>query len=117
MLERACAVLEDRSASRDAMAKLREGAQGLAQQLMQQGMGQQGNNGRHGEARGDDRDPLGRPMPHRGEDYGPEKNMLPSELAIRRAREILEMLRSRASETELPRIERDYIDRLLRGLY
>ena len=36
---------------------------------------------------------------------------------IRRAREILEMLRSRASEPELPRLERDYIDRLLRGLY
>ncbi|MGL4526840.1 MAG: DUF4175 family protein, partial [Aestuariivirga sp.] len=35
----------------------------------------------------------------------------------RRAREILDMLRSRASEPELPRLERDYIDRLLRGLY
>ena len=46
-----------------------------------------------------------------------DKDMLPSELAIRRAREILEMLRSRASEPELPRLERDYIDRLLRGLY
>ena len=101
----------------DAMAKLREGAKGLAQQMMQQGMGQQGTNGRHGEARGDDRDPLGRPMPQHGEDFGPEKNMLPSELAIRRAREILEMLRSRAGEAGLPRIERDYIDRLLRGLY
>ena len=101
----------------DAMAKLREGAKGLAQQMMQQGMGQQGNNGRHGEARGDDRDPLGRPMPQRGEDYGPEKNMLPSELAIRRAREILDLLRSRAGDGALPRVERDYIDRLLRGLY
>ena len=45
----------------DAMAKLREGAQGLARQMMQQGQGQQGNQGRTGEARGDDRDPLGRP--------------------------------------------------------
>jgi len=69
-----------------------------------------------GEARGDT-DPLGRPMPQRNEDYGPDEDMLPSELAIRRAREILEMLRSRASEPELPRLERDYIDRLLRGLY
>ena len=43
--------------------------------------------------------------------------MLPSELAIQRAREILEMLRSRAGEQGLPRIERDYIERLLRGLY
>ncbi len=101
----------------DAMAKLREGAQGLARQMMQQGQGQQGNQGRTGEARGDDRDPLGRPMPNRGEDYGPERDMLPSELAIQRAREILERLRSRAGEAELPRIERDYIERLLRGLY
>ncbi|WP_373505045.1 TIGR02302 family protein [Aestuariivirga sp.] len=100
----------------DAMAKLREGAQGLARQMMQQGQGQQGNQGRTGEARGD-RDPLGRPMPNRGEDYGPEENMLPSELAIQRAREILEMLRSRAGESQLPRLERDYIERLLRGLY
>jgi hypothetical protein len=99
-----------------ALDNLRRGAQSLAQQMMQQGQGQQGNQGRTGEARGDT-DPLGRPMPQRNEDYGPDKDMLPSELAIRRAREILEMLRSRASEPELPRLERDYIDRLLRGLY
>ncbi len=101
----------------EAIAKLREGAQGMVKQLMQQGQGQQGNYGRHGEARGDSRDPLGRPMPNHSEDTGPERNMLPSELAIRRAREILNMLRSRANEPQLPRIERDYIDRLLRGLY
>ena len=71
----------------------------------------------HGEARGDDRDPLGRPMPQRGEDYGPDRNILPSELAIRKAREILDMLRSRSNAPDMPRIERDYIDRLLRGLY
>lgn len=101
----------------DALAKLREGAQGLAREMMQQGQGQQGNQGRTGEARGDDRDPLGRPMPSRGEDFGPDRDMLPSELAIQRAREILEMLRNRAGEQGLPRIEKDYIERLLRGLY
>jgi uncharacterized protein (TIGR02302 family) len=101
----------------DAMAKLREGAKGLARQLLQQGQGEQGNQGRTGEARGDDRDPLGRPLPNRGEDYGPDRNMLPSELAIQRAREILEMLRSRAGDAQLPKIEKDYIERLLRGLY
>ena len=101
----------------DALAKLREGAQGLAREMMQQGQGQQGSQGRTGEARGDDRDPLGRPMPSRGEDYGPDRDMLPSELAIQRAREILEMLRNRAGEQGLPRIEKDYIERLLRGLY
>lgn len=101
----------------DALSKLREGAQGLARQMLQQGQGQQGSNGRHGEARGDDRDPLGRPRAQRGEDLGPDRDMLPSELAIRRAREILDMLRSRANEPGLPRLDRDYIERLLRGLY
>ena len=101
----------------DAMSKLRDGAKDIAQQMMQQGQGQQGNQGRTGQARGDDRDPLGRPLPNRGEDYGPDRDMLPSELAIQRAREILEMLRSRAGETARPRLERDYIERLLRGLY
>jgi hypothetical protein len=101
----------------DALNALREGAQNMARQMMQQGQGQQGNYGRHGEARGDDRDPLGRPRANRGEDYGPDRNMLPSEMAVRRAREILEILRSRAGMPDLPRIDRDYIERLLRGLY
>ena len=102
----------------EALSRLREGAQNMARELMQQqGMGQQGTQGRHGEARGDDRDPLGRPMPRRGEDFGPERDMLPSELAVRRAREILEMLRERANMPDLRRFERDYFDRLLRGLY
>ena len=101
----------------EAMAKLREGAQGMARQLMQQGQGQQGSYGRHGEAQGEGRDPLNRPMPYHGEDTGPAQNMLPTELAIRRAREILDMLRARANEQQAPKLERDYIERLLRGLY
>jgi hypothetical protein len=101
----------------EALSQLRDGAQNMARQMMQQGTGSQGNYGRHGEARGDDRDPLGRPYRTTGEDYGPERNMLPGEMAIRRAREILEMLRSRANLPDLRRIDRDYIERLLRGLY
>lgn len=102
----------------EALDRLREGAQSMARRMMQdQGTGSAGNQGRHGEARGDDRDPLGRPMPSTGEDLGPERNMLPSELAIRRAREILDMLRSRANTPDLPKLDRDYLERLLRGLY
>ena len=37
--------------------------------------------------------------------------------SYKRARQILDMLRSRAGESNLPKIERDYIDRLLKGLY
>jgi uncharacterized protein (TIGR02302 family) len=102
----------------DALEALREGAQAMAQQMMQQqGQGEGNQQGAQGEPRGGQRDPLGRPTPQRGEDYGPDRNMLPTESAVERAREILEYLRSRANERSRPRIERDYIDRLLRGLY
>ncbi|MGE0006379.1 MAG: TIGR02302 family protein [Parvibaculaceae bacterium] len=101
----------------EALNALRDGAQSMARQMMQQGQGNTGNVGRHGQARGDDRDPLGRPRANRGEDYGPERDMLPGEAAIRRAREILDFLRSRANNPDLPRVDRDYIERLLRGLY
>jgi uncharacterized protein (TIGR02302 family) len=101
----------------EALNALRDGAQSMARQMMQQGQGNTGNMGRHGQARGDDRDPLGRPLPSRGEDFGPERNMLPNEAAIERAREILEYLRNRANDIGRPRIELDYYDRLLRGLY
>lgn len=100
-----------------ALQDLREGAESFARNLMQQGMGSQNNYGRHGEARGDDRDPLGRPLPNRGEDFGPERNMLPSEAAIEKARQILEYLRGRTNDAATPKLERDYLDRLLRGLY
>jgi uncharacterized protein (TIGR02302 family) len=100
-----------------ALNALRDGAQSMARQMMQQGQGNTGNVGRHGQARGDDRDPLGRPTRSRGEDYGPSRNMVPGEAAIRRAREILDFLRNRANSPDLPRVDRDYIDRLLRGLY
>lgn len=89
----------------------------MARQIQQQGQSGQDNTGRDGEARGETHDPLGRPMPNSGDNFGPKENMLPSELAIRRAREILEILRSRANTPDLPRIDKDYIDRLLRGLY
>jgi uncharacterized protein (TIGR02302 family) len=102
----------------DALEALREGAQAMAQQMMQQqGQGEGNQQGMQGEPRGGQRDPLGRPTPQRGEDYGPDRNMLPTESAVERAREILDYLRSRANERSRPRIERDYIDRLLRGLY
>jgi uncharacterized protein (TIGR02302 family) len=101
----------------EALNALREGAQSMARQMMQQGQGNTGNMGRHGPPGSDDRDPLGRPARGRGEDPGPNYKMVPGEAAIRRAREILDILRNRANNPDLPRIDRDYIDRLLRGLY
>jgi len=101
----------------EAMRGLQQGAQNMAQQLMQQGTGNEGNVGRHGEGRGEQRDPLGRPLPSQGEEFGQRDNMLPKEAEVERARRILDALRSRANESARPKLELDYIDRLLKGLY
>ncbi|MFO1089019.1 MAG: TIGR02302 family protein [Hyphomicrobiales bacterium] len=104
-------------AQNDALQGLREGARSMADQMMQQGQGEQGRYSRNGRSKGDDRDPLGRPMPRTGEDYGPDQNMVPGEAAVERARRILEYLRNRAGEANRPKVEMDYFDRLLQGLY
>ena len=101
----------------EAMEGLRESARSMARNMQQQGQGNEGNFGRSGEARGNRDDPLGRPMARTGEDFGPERNMVPGQAAVERARQILEMLRNRANQPQRPKIERDYIDRLLKGLY
>jgi Domain of unknown function (DUF4175) len=106
----------------EALKNLRNGARALGRQLSQQRRGQSRDaQGEDGASRtdGDDRDPLGRPNKSDGDD-GRDitgRNMVPSELAIRRAQEILESLRNRANAMDLPLVDRDYIDRLLRGLY
>jgi hypothetical protein len=102
---------------KEALDALRKGSRMLAQQMRERGQGQARNRGRDGEARGRDEDPLGRPRATRNPDEGPDKDMVPSELAIRKAREILEQLRAKANSEGLSEQERGYIDRLLRGLY
>jgi hypothetical protein len=102
---------------RQALDKLRKGAQALAKQLQKEGQGRAGN--KQQDAPGADAnndDPLGRPRATNRAD-SPNKDMLPSEMAIRRAREILETLRAKANERGLSDAEKAYIDRLLRGLY
>jgi uncharacterized protein (TIGR02302 family) len=101
----------------DALDALRKGAQELGRQMRERGQGQARSNGRDGEAGGKDEDPLGRPRATRNPDAGPDRDMVPGELAIRRAREILEQLRAKANGEGLTDSERSYIDRLLRGLY
>lgn len=101
----------------DALDALRKGAQELGRQMRERGQGQARNNGRDGEAGGNEEDPLGRPRATRNPDAGPDRDMVPGELAIRRAREILEQLRAKANGEGLTDSERSYIDRLLRGLY
>ncbi len=103
----------------EAMSKMRDGMQAMAQEMMRQGTGNQGNFGRHEEGRqgGDDFDPLGRPAPTTGEQRGPRKDMVPGEAAVERAREILKSLRDRYSDPQRPKLELDYLERLLRNIY
>ena len=101
----------------EAMKQMQEGAQKLGKKLVEQGKGRTGQQGKESEAGGNSDDPLGRPRATRNPDTGPHKNMVPSELSMRRAREILEGLRQRYDDPNLGSGEKAYIDRLLRGLY
>ena len=101
----------------NALQGMRRGAQSLARNLLRQGTGNEGNYGRHGQGKGDSRDPLGRPMPGNSAEFGSRRNILPGKAAIQRARKILDVLRRRAGDRQRPRAERDYIGRLLKGLY
>jgi uncharacterized protein (TIGR02302 family) len=101
----------------DAMKQLREGAAKLSKKLAEQGQGQTGQQSHDGQASGNEDDPLGRPSATRHVGEGPDKNLIPSELAMQRAREILEELRNRAGDQALSPEDRAYIERLLKGLY
>lgn len=96
-----------------ALRNLRKGAQSLADAM--QGEGEEGT----GEAMGnsanssDRTDPLGRPR--RSRDYGDDFSVkIPGEIDVQRARRVLEELRRRYSDPNRPRIELDYLQRLLR---
>ncbi len=98
----------------EAMKKLQEGASKLADKMAR--AGEQGQDGQAGNTQ--DNDPLGRPQSGTSKpDFTKGKNAVPSELAIRRAREILEKLRERSNEQGLDDTTKAYIDRLLKGLY
>lgn len=101
----------------DAIKQMRDGAQKLGKKLAEQGKGKTGQQGKDGESANDNNDPLGRPRATHNPDNGPNKNMVPSELSMRRAREILETLRHKYDVPNLGSGEKAYIDRLLRGLY
>jgi len=69
-----------------------------------------------GQGNGRNNDPLGRPRgPKRG-DVGENRNIVPKDLAQKRARDILDELRGRANEQGLDSETKGYIDGLLKGL-
>jgi uncharacterized protein (TIGR02302 family) len=97
-----------------ALDSLRQGAQGLAQQLAnQQGQGSgMGRGFRNGDMSYPNEDPLGRPQRSTGPDLGTTVKV-PDEIDTQRAREILDAIRKRLGETFRPELERDYLERLL----
>lgn len=98
-----------------ALDQLQQGMQSMADQFMER-MGQsqqQRGSGQVGMEPGFSRDPLGRRTGENGLE-ALEGVELPSQMELRRAREILNELRRRRGEPARPPLELDYIDRLLR---
>jgi uncharacterized protein (TIGR02302 family) len=96
-------------AQTEAVERLQEGARMAAQSLakrMGSGMVRQGAG----------RDPLGRPLPGRGDGDDHSVN-IPNQSEVQKAREVLDELRRRAGQTERPSPERDYLQRLLRQFF
>ncbi len=91
----------------EALEQMRQAGKQMAEQMQknaQQKMGRGGDT---------PRDPLGRPQKAEGPDLGTSVKV-PDAIDAQRAREILEELRKRSSESLRPPTELDYIDRLLK---
>ncbi|MHA1527788.1 MAG: DUF4175 domain-containing protein [Alphaproteobacteria bacterium] len=98
----------------EALDRLDEGAQALAEALSN-GQGDTANRGRgrrNGQARDLLSDPFDRPAGAFGAIDGRD-TQVPDRSVLDRARQVLEELRRRAAEPYRPRIELDYLDRLM----
>lgn len=98
----------------DALEALRQGMRDLAEQLAGEPTSQTGEQGRGNGAGGpqDSRDPLGRSAGAAGR-IGTDRQLLQGEDVYRRARELLDEIRRRASQRDRPEDERNYLRRLL----
>ncbi len=95
-----------------ALGELQQGMQDMANAMMQQ-LGRQPGQGQGQEQFGQNRDPLGRNQDGMGM-IDTSDVLIPEQSDVQRAKELMEELRRRAGERERPRLERDYIDRLLK---
>jgi hypothetical protein len=99
---------------RQALDNLQKALDAILDQLAKNMKPSLGFGGPSEEGYGDGFDPLGRNMGDNGEggmDTGAIK--LPDEKERRRVQQILEELRGRSNEYQRPKVERDYIERLL----
>jgi hypothetical protein len=100
---------EAANAQEEALRRLRQGAQDLANESARRAEDAQG--GREGEGQaGGERDPLGRTRGGVG-DGG--DTQIPADMERARSREILDELRRRAQDPRRPETEREYLRRLL----
>ena len=98
-------------AQTEALDQLRQGIDGVAEQVVRR-LG--GLSGALRNRPGAGRDPFGR---RPGGAYGARIDgavKIPDQMEVRRAREIIDELRRRAGERQRPKTERNYIERLLR---
>ncbi len=96
----------------EALNALREGAEGLMNQ-MKQAMGDQGGGQQRGNKGPNDKDPLGRARSDSNPDTG-LSTKVPDEIDVQRAREILEAIRKRLGNALSPEVEKEYLERLLK---
>jgi uncharacterized protein (TIGR02302 family) len=96
----------------EALDQLRRAGRGLMQQMMDRFARESGTRPDQANRRGQPRrDPLGREL--MGDDVDSSDVSIPDQGTVERAREILDELRRRAGQGYRPRIELDYINRLL----
>lgn len=99
----------------EAMNSLRKGAQSMMQQMQQNMAGQRGGADQNGEQQNNqsNNDPLGRQQGSRGPNLN-SRLRVPGEIDAKTARDILETIRRKLANPELPKIEFNYLDRLLK---
>ena len=96
----------------EAMEALREGMRSLGEALAQNQQNQPGQGTQEGDMQANNRDPLGR-NPGAAGSISTEENLLQGEDVYRRARELLDEIRRRTGESDRPKIELEYLKRLL----
>ncbi|WP_367648342.1 TIGR02302 family protein [Ruegeria arenilitoris] len=96
----------------EAMEALREGMRELGEAMAQNQQNQPGQGTQEGDMQANNRDPLGR-NPGAAGSISTEENLLQGDDVYRRARELLDEIRRRTGETDRPRIELEYLKRLL----
>ena len=99
-------------AQSQALQSLQQAGQQMMRQLREQFSRESGNGQVQKDRKGPSLDPLGREI-EEGDGFDQNTIKIDSPSTLKRARQILDELRRRAGEQFRPRMELDYIDRLL----